>query len=219
MGIENVEQLLNMCTDSEIDAFIAAMNLKCIPARALKARIAKKREHAPPPPPQNKICGEMQPEKHVLVSARFDGGPVEEFARSLHTWLRELGIPSYMVFAMGGGEFGRQTVYGLIAMCAMIAVCTAEYGAETDSAYSSYEEVKHAIENHIPIVPLKLVEAWPPAPRDSPAVGGGTHGAEQNKFAFSKSLLFVEGLQSDGLFKSPKECAELLKNHCHERQV
>ena len=126
----------------------------------------------------------------MLVSARFDGGEKERFARAIHKELSALGVNSFMVEAQRHGEFGGQTMYGLTNMCAMLAVCYDTYGAKTESPYSAYGEVMYANEHGIRIIPLKLCNMWPPAPRDS---DGKEHGAQQNKFVFKPSLLYLEG--------------------------
>ena len=108
-----------------------------------------------------------------------------------------------MVEASRVGEYGVQTMHGLTNMCAMLAVCYDTYGAKTESPYSSYAEVTFANENHVRIIPLKLCNEWPPAPIDS---DGKRAGAQQNKFVFKPSLLYLEGQD-----KSAAECAQAVK--------
>jgi hypothetical protein len=139
----------------------------------------------------------------LLVSARFDGGEKERFARVLHKELNALGVNCCMVEASRVGEYGVQTMHGLTNMCAMLAVCYDTYGAKTESPYSSYAEVTFANENHVRIIPLKLCNEWPPAPIDS---DGKRAGAQQNKFVFKPSLLYLEGQD-----KSAAECAQAVK--------
>jgi hypothetical protein len=53
-------------------------------------------------------------EKHVLISARFDGGEKELKARSLHVTLRKLGVNSFIVETTGASDtFGQRTMEGL----------------------------------------------------------------------------------------------------------
>ena len=126
----------------------------------------------------------------MLVSARFDGGEKEKFARAVYKELNTLGVNCFMVEANRVGEYGVQTMHALTNMCAMLAVCYDTYGAKTESPYSSYAEVTYANENHVRIIPLKLCKEWPPAPIDS---DGTRAGAQQNKFVFKPSLLYLEG--------------------------
>ena len=71
--------------------------------------------------------------KHLLVSARFDGGEKESFARAIYKELRALGVNAFMVEEGAGGDFATQTVHGLDQMYAMLAVCYNSYGAKTAS--------------------------------------------------------------------------------------
>ena len=137
------------------------------------------------------------------MSARFDGGEKESFARAIHKELRALGVNAFMVEAHPGGEYGDQTMYGLDQMYAMLAVCYDTYGAKTSSPYSAYEELKYANEQGIRIVPLKLCSDWPPAPRDA---NGKKAGAAQNRFVFKPSLVYLE---AQGL--SAAQCALAVK--------
>ena len=139
----------------------------------------------------------------MLVSARFDGGEKEKFARAVYKELNTLGVNCFMVEANRVGEYGVQTMHALTNMCAMLAVCYDTYGAKTESPYSSYAEVTYANENHVRIIPLKLCKEWPPAPIDS---DGTRAGAQQNKFVFKPSLLYLEGQG-----KSAAECAQAVK--------
>jgi hypothetical protein len=152
---------------------------------------------------QNKPRWFPQAPQHLLVSARFDGGEKESFARALHKELNTLGVNCFMVEASRVGEYGVQTMHALTNMCAMLAVCYDTYGAKTESPYSSYAEVTFANENHVRIIPLKLCNEWPPAPIDS---DGKRAGAQQNKFVFKPSLLYLEGQD-----KSAAECAQAVK--------
>ena len=140
--------------------------------------------------------------KHVLISARFDGGEKEQVARSLHKRLTEIGVNSFMVETTGAGDtFGKQTIDGLNRMCAMIAVCYDDYGEKKDSTYCSFYELEYAFVQKIIVVPIKLCEEWPPAQC-------GEDGAHQNKLFFQPDLLFQNW--SDKPW-NPKKCAEDIK--------
>ena len=71
--------------------------------------------------------------------------------------------------------------------------------------YSTYEELSHAYDHRIPIIPLKLYSGdWPPAPHDS---DGGWAGRAKNKFIFKQGLVFL-----DGVGKSAAVCAQQVKD-------
>ena len=130
-------------------------------------------------------------EQHLLVSARFDGGEKEKFAREIHKELCALRVNAFMVEALAGDNFATQTVDGLDQMYAMLAVCNDTYGAKTTSKYSTYEELTHAYDHGIPIIPLKLYSGdWPPKPVDSDGKGVG---AAQNKLIFKQGVVYASG--------------------------
>ena len=115
-----------------------------------------------------------------------------------------MGVNAFMVEAGAGDDFATQTMDGLDQMYAMLAVCYDTYGAKTASKYSTYHEVRHANDHGIPIIPLKLYSGdWPPAPQDS---DGGGAGRVQNKFVFTPSVVY-----SDGVGKSAAVCAQQVK--------
>jgi len=141
--------------------------------------------------------------KHILISARFDGGEKEQVARSLHKQLTKIGVKSFMVETTGAGDtFGKQTVDGLTDMYAMIAVCFENYGEKTGSSYCSFYELEYALLHNIPVIPIKLCEEWPPAQC-------GKDGAKQNKFYFKPDLLYQNWW---GETWSPKKCATQIKS-------
>jgi len=141
--------------------------------------------------------------RHILISARFDGGEKEQVARSLHKQLTKIGVKSFMVETTGVGDtFGKQTVDGLTDMYAMVAVCYENYGEETSSSYCSYYELKYALAHKIPVLPIKLCEEWPPTQC-------GKAGEKQNKFFFSPDLLYQDWW---GETWSPKKCATQIKS-------
>ena len=92
---------------------------------------------------------------------------------------------------------------GLAQMSCMIAICYSSYGAKTESAYASFQEVTHAIQNNLPIIPLRLCDEWPPCP--DPAGDQDGEGKIQNLFVFKKSVAYVEGRG-----KTPAQCAQLI---------
>jgi len=173
---------MSQLEDAELATTIAAS----LPGIAPGAQQLTLRDHAA------KGLGMNPSGKHVLVSARFDSGEKEAKARALHRALLREGINAYIVQTSGTGDsFGDQTMQGLDDMYAMIAVCFSDYGVKTNSAYCSYYEVKYAMDEKIPILPLKLCEEWPPKAEER----DGTinrEGARQNRFAFKRDLIVMD---------------------------
>ena len=109
----------------------------------------------------------------AMFSARFDGGPMEHKFRAVHKILVDNQYDVMMVSADAGESFGDlTTILRPIAKREgkMLAVCTKNYGEMTDSAYSSFKELKFALdyEHHIQIVPLKVEKTYPPEPPCGP---------------------------------------------------
>ena len=79
-----------------------------------------------------------------------------------------------MVAADAGKSFGYLTTDYLGRLQRekgkMLAVCTKNYGEKTGSAYSSFKELKFALdyEDDIQVVPLKVEETYPPEPPGGP---------------------------------------------------
>ena len=67
--------------------------------------------------------------------------------------------------------------------------------------FSTYYEVKAAVDQHKTIIPLRLSEKWPPEPPNDK----DGKGKIQNSFVFPQSLAYI-----DGRGKSAAECAALL---------
>jgi len=101
-----------------------------------------------------------------------------------------------------GDSFGEQTVNGLTDMYAMVAVCYENYGEKTSSSYCSYYELKYALGQKIPVLPIKLCEEWPPAQCRAA-------GKNQNKFFFRPDLLYKDWW---GETWSPEKCAAQIKS-------
>ena len=137
---------------------------------------------------------------HLFVSARFDDDWKARFAEDVAAELRNAGVNVYIVNATAGQDSKNicRWYKGCYEMSAMLAVCFDDFGEQTESSYSCFEEIKYAREKHIPIIPLRLSQNWPPEPPDKA-------GKEQNKIVFNPSLVFV-----DGIGKSAAECANLL---------
>ena len=95
-----------------------------------------------------------------------------------------------MVEAGAGETFGDETNFGLYYMIAMIAICSDNYGEKTKSPYSSHAEVKYALQNWIPIIPVKFGDTYPPEP--PPDFDGLNRGREQNKLAFASDLGYCD---------------------------
>ena len=110
----------------------------------------------------------------AMFSARFDGGPMERKFRDVHQILVDNQYDVMMVAADVGESFGDLTTQYLGRLQSekgkMLAVCTKNYGEQTDSAYSSFEELKFALDykRDIQVVPLKVEETYPPEPPCGP---------------------------------------------------
>merc|ERR1712039_674270 len=78
-----------------------------------------------------------------------------------------------LVEAYGGDQFGPLTMQYLHECDAMIGMITDDYAERTDSAYCSYYELKHFVENRdgcgtsqiIKFFPIRLSATWPPQSR------------------------------------------------------
>ena len=110
----------------------------------------------------------------AMFSARFDGGPMERKFRAVHKILVDNKYDVMMVAADAGENFGDKTTEYLGRLQRekgkMLAVCTKNYGEKTASAYSSFKELKFALdyEDDIQVVPLKVEETYPPEPPGGP---------------------------------------------------
>lgn len=110
--------------------------------------------------------GELAPP--CMFSARFDNGPIEKKFRKVHKILLHHNFRSLMVDANSGDNFGTQTMECLAQIQEeqglVLAVCTADYAEKTSSHFSSHEELKYAYTNEMKVVPLRVVDHYPPTP-------------------------------------------------------
>jgi len=118
-----------------------------------------------------------------MVSARFNGGPVETMLREAHQIVAEKrNLPLRMVSVDAGESFGDKTLAYLNEVeenkGIIFAACTSTYGEKTASAYSSHEEIKYIAEYSLTVVPLIFERPYPPKP---PA--GPTHPYDQDNIA------------------------------------
>ena len=78
-----------------------------------------------------------------------------------------------MVSAKAGDDFGTLIVKYLNRLRQedgiLLAVCSESYGEMTSSAYSTYDELKYAVDNKVEAVPLKVCQAYPPTPPSGPS--------------------------------------------------
>ena len=103
-----------------------------------------------------------------MVSARFDGSAMEAKFRKVHELLTKHKFEVLMVDADAGDDFGDLTMEYLHRVehekGVMLAVCTAHYGEMTASKFSSHEEVKYARNQGLQVIPLRVVDTYPPEP-------------------------------------------------------
>ena len=108
----------------------------------------------------------------AMISARFDGGEVEQTFREVVRIMKGHGCNILMVDAKGGDDFGLLTIQYLNKIRSekgvMVAVCTPHYGEKTASPYSSHQELVFAVDNKLEVLPLKVNEIYPPKPPCGP---------------------------------------------------
>ena len=108
----------------------------------------------------------------AMISARFDGGEVEQTFREVVRIMKGHNCNILMVDAKGGDDFGLLTIQYLNKIRAdngvMVAVCTPHYGEKTASPYSSHQELIYALDNKLEVLPLKVHEIYPPQPPCGP---------------------------------------------------
>lgn len=158
--------------------------------------------------------------KLALISARFDGGPVEGKLRTVHHRLRNRGLNVLMVEARGGDNFGDMTANFLRQIDEgggfLIAACTKHYAEVTASPFSSFEELKFAVNNRVKIIPLRFDAIYPPAPdwgKDHKYDKGGTS-RDYIKMAFPSSLAYIDCLKL-----SASEIADALESRLIQDDV
>ncbi|CAK9069339.1 unnamed protein product [Durusdinium trenchii] len=151
----------------------------------------------PPSPPPSPPRYPEPPRRHLMLSGRFNTPERLEYIKDVKDELASRGIETFMVEEPAGGRFGQATMEGVVKMKVMVAFCVDDYGAKTGAMYETYWELLYAWENQVPIIPVKLYEGdWPPMPPDEA-------GRIQNKYVFSKSLIYIDGHE-----KTRQEVAE-----------
>jgi len=148
--------------------------------------------------------------KHIFFSGRF-GGEKEVVARELYAALRKLGVNAHIVDAGPGRAFGAKTIYGLVHMELMICIVYDDYGEKTDSSSCTFWELKHAIDNHIPIYYLKMSDIFPPKPPQD--FDGGNEGPDQIKFFIKKDDFYHDW---SGKEWNAMICAKEVKQELHK---
>ena len=133
-----------------------------------------------------------------MFSARFDGGEIEKKFRKVHQLLKDHRFDTLMVAAKGSDDFGVKTLECLGEIRrrhgVMIAVCTANYGEVTDSPYSSNAELRFAFDKSIKVLPLKVVDAYPPKPPGGPGHKHDETYTAQTlcEFVFKDSVVYLD---------------------------
>eukprot|EP00438_Fugacium_kawagutii_P011714 Skav213089 [mRNA] locus=scaffold512:34840:35202:- [translate_table: standard] len=89
-----------------------------------------------------------------------------------------------MVKAEAGEGFGPMTIRGLARASAMVAFCTDDYGEKTGAGYETFEELKFAWDNKLPIIPVQMCKEFPPQPLEE-------EGCDQNLFVLKKDLIRI----------------------------
>ncbi|CAE7240339.1 unnamed protein product [Symbiodinium sp. CCMP2592] len=144
----------------------------------------------------------------VLLSGRFTKADKVAYMRDVEKELQKCGIRTFMVKAGAGQDFGVLTAMGLHRARAMVAFCTSTYGERTRVGYETYQELKYVHENgedgaKIALLPIKLAEVYPPCPPDEV-------GRSLCRLAFSRSLVYVDGLLDGTSYKQAEDVAKLI---------
>eukprot|EP00439_Symbiodinium_sp_Y106_P050901 s3526_g6.t1 len=122
-----------------------------------------------------------------------------------------------MVDAAAGKNFGKMTAAYLGKLedekGVLLAVCTSHYAEITDSAYSSFEELKLAHENRLDILPLRVCDdPWPPKPPSGPEHQHDKmgEGAGLLRLAIGKATVFVDCRGKDEIYIAARIAETLL---------
>ena len=146
-----------------------------------------------------------------MFSARFDGSEIEKKFRKVHKLLTQHKFESRMVSAGGAEDFGDYTIDYLGELKdrngVMIAVCTPHYGEKTSSPYSSYAELRFALDEGITVLPLKVADIYPPEPP-----GGSGHPFDPKNTAKSlcQMVFRLSVVYLDCVNKSAEEIAVMI---------
>ena len=134
--------------------------------------------------------------RHLFLSGRFNNPKSKAYMKLVKEELDAKGVNTFMVHGAPGERYGPKTHYGMVKAKAMAAFCSGEYGAWTGVGYETYWEVKYAHEQHIPIIPIRLCETFPPQPSDE-------EGRIQNGAVFSNLDLHTTRSDCFGFLKGP----------------
>lgn len=148
-------------------------------------------------------------QKHVMLSGRFNKPEIVKYIKDVKRGLDEKGVKTYMVNCKEGEDFSEATMEGLADAYAMVVFGTSEYGAWTGAGYETYEELRFAHQQKLPLFPIQLCERWPPEPKDS---DGGKKGKAQNLFVLRSTVIRL----SDPKMQKAQEIAEQLADRLLE---
>lgn len=154
-----------------------------------------------------------------MFSARFteDNQEVESRFRRVHKILVDHGYEVRMVAAKGSESFGDETVQYLSELKrrsgVMLAVCTHHYAEMTSSEFSSYEELLFAKRHGLRVLPLRVVETYPPRP---PA-GEGHKDVNYLSHGLIDMVLSPDRVFVDCRNKSDLEVAAAIAECLHDR--
>ncbi|CAE7250540.1 unnamed protein product [Symbiodinium necroappetens] len=125
------------------------------------------------------------PRSHLLISGRFNSDEKMDYMKRVKELLDDQGVPTFMVEAQGAGDsFGDKTMLGLYQAKALVAFCTADYGAKTGAQYETYLELRYAHQKDLPIIAVQLCDTFPPKPND-------LAGQAQNDFVFRSDIIRI----------------------------
>jgi len=144
-------------------------------------------------PARISACPDLTRESKFMISARFNTLEMINNCKELKVALEKVDFSNILlVDANGGDQFGPMTMQYLKECDAMIGMITEDYAERTRSAYCSYYELKHYIENRRgcgtsqiqKFFPIKLCATWPPPSR-------GDDGAALCSLAFTQDLVWT----------------------------
>ena len=150
----------------------------------------------------------------MFISTRFGPGVNQDShtkAKQLYEELKKpiYEVKAYLVESYAGGNIGEMVVRSLAISKAMVVIGCRNYGAKTQSPYSTREELRYAYEQGLLIIAIQFCEDWPPTP--DPDIDG--IGFAQNRF-----ILGNKGLHKLHWSKrkwDPAECAKEVSKAFH----
>lgn len=150
-----------------------------------------------------------------MISGRFNTRENMQNCMALKQELEDLGFAHILlVHAESGDQFGPLTTRYLYECDAMIGMLTEDYAEKTKSAYCSYYELKHYVENRygcgssqiLKFFPIKLCSTWPPKSK-------GEDGAQLSSLAFTQDMVYTIDMYGQA-FDAKLVARAIAMSHC-----